>query len=218
MNRTSEPASAKGGFAEGWRAAVVELAISYAVNHPIRLDCLAILIVRIASASEIAKELGIGTSAAAHHVAELHKDGVIEYVKTEVGGSRRGASEHFYRATALPEVTEEDWLVMPRDGRRQMAGRVLQAIVAQSLAGLRCQTMESDDRLHLGWQAIEVDEEGEDEVAGLLEETSERFKQIKARNRARLKDKGADGTIRIVATMGFYRADPAEWPGRPEPL
>jgi hypothetical protein len=218
MDQPSEPASARGGFAEGWRAAVVELAISYAVNHPIRLDCLAILIVRVASASEIAKELGIGTSAAAHHIAELHKDGVIEYVKTEVGGSRRGGSEHFYRATALPQVTEEDWLAMPHDGRRQMAGRVLQAIIAQSLAGLRCQTMESDDRLHLGWQAIEVDEEGEDEVAGLLEETSERFKQIKAGNRTRLKDKGADGTIRIVATMGFYRADPSEWPGRPEPL
>jgi DNA-binding Lrp family transcriptional regulator len=218
MQKPSEPASAKGGFAEGWRAAVVELAISYAVNHPIRLDCLAILIVRIASASEIAKELGISTSAAAHHIAELHKDGVIEYIRTEVGGSRRGASEHFYRATALPEVTEEDWLVMPRDGRRQMAGRVLQAIVAQSLAGLRCQTMECDDRLHLGWQAIEVDEEGEDEVAGLLEETSERFKQVKARNRSRLEDEDKDGTIRIVATMGFYRADPGEWPGRPEPL
>lgn len=218
MQKRSEPASAKEGFAEGWRAAVVELAISYAVNHPIRLDCLAILIVRIASASEIAKELGISTSAAAHHIAELHKDGVIEYVRTEVGGSRRGASEHFYRATALPEVTEEDWLVMPREGRRQMAGRVLQAIVAQSLAGLRCQTMESDDRLHLGWQAIEVDAEGEDEVAGLLEETSECFKQIKARNRSRLKGEGKDGTVRIVATMGFYRADPGEWPGRSEPL
>lgn len=214
MDHPSEPASARGGFAEGWRAAVVELAISYAVNHPIRLDCLAILIVRVASASEIAKELGIGTSAAAHHIAELHKDGVIEYVKTEVGGSRRGASEHFYRATALPEVTEEDWLVMPHDGRRQMAGRVLQAIVAQSLAALRCQTMESDDRLHLGWQAIEVDEEGEDEVADLLEQTSERFKQVKAQNLARLKTTGERGKIRIVATMGFYRADPGEWPGR----
>jgi predicted transcriptional regulator len=218
MDNSSEPASAREGFAEGWRAAVVELAISYAVNHPIRLDCLAILIVRIASASEIAKELGISTSAAAHHIAELHKDGVIEYVKTEVGGSRRGASEHFYRATALPEVTEKDWLVMPRDGRRQMAGRVLQAIVAQSLAALRCQTMESDDGLHLGWQAIAVDKKGEDEIADLLEETSERFKQVKAHSRDRLEAAGETGKVRIVATLGFDRADPGEWPGRPEPL
>ncbi len=218
MNQPSGLASVKAGFGEGWRAAVAELAISYAVNHPIRLDCLAILIVRDASASEIAKELGISTSSAAHHIAELHKDGVIEYVKTEVGGSRRGGSEHFYRATALPEVTEEDWLVMPRDGRRQMAGRVLQAIVAQSLAALRCQTMESDDRLHLGWQAIEVDKKGEDEVARVLEQTPERFKQIKARNQVRLKAKGEKGRVRIVATMGFYRADPGERPDRPDPL
>jgi predicted transcriptional regulator len=218
MRQSSEPGRAKEGFAEGWRAAVVELAISYAVNHPIRLDCLAILIVRVASASEIAKELGISTSAAAHHIDELYKDGVIEYVKTEVGGSRRGASEHFYRATALPEVTEEDWLAMPRDGRRQMAGRVLQAIIAQSLAALRCQTMEVDDQLHLGWQAIEVDEDGEAEVAEVLAEANERFRLVKGRNIDRLKEAGKPGKVRIVATLGFVRADPSEWPGRPDLL
>jgi DNA-binding transcriptional ArsR family regulator len=217
MRQSRTAGRGKEGFAEGWRAAVVELAISYAVNHPIRLDCLAILIVRVASASEIAKELGISTSAAAHHLEELYKDGVIEYVKTEVGGSRRGASEHFYRATALPEVTEEDWLAMPHDGRRQMAGRVLQAIIAQSLAALRCQTMESDDQLHLGWQAIEVDEEGETEVAGVLAEANERFKLVKAHNRDRLKRAGEAGKVRIVATLGFDRADPGEWPGRSDP-
>jgi hypothetical protein len=218
MRQSSEAGRAKEGFAEGWRAAVVELAISYAVNHPIRLDCLAILIVRVASASEIAKELRIGTSAAAHHIEELYKDGVIEYVKTEVGGSRRGASEHFYRATALPEVTEDDWLAMPHDGRRQMAGRVLQAIIAQSLAALRCQTMEIDDQLHLGWQAIEVDEEGEGEVAEVLADANERFKLVKGHNKDRLKRAGKTGKVRIVATLGFFRANPSEWPGRPDPL
>jgi predicted transcriptional regulator len=207
----------KEGFAEGWRAAVVELAISYAVNHPVRLDCLAILIVRTASASEIARELGITVTTASHHVGELHKDGVVEYVRTEMGGSRRGAAEHYYRATALPEVTDEDWLAMPHDGRRQMAGRVLQAIVAQSLAALRCQTMEVDDHLHLGWQAMEVDEEGEEEVATALAEVSERFKTIKERCRARIEKSGEAGKVRIVSTMGFYRADPSEWPGREEP-
>jgi predicted transcriptional regulator len=214
MGRSRNVQPEKGGFAESWRAAVIELAISYAVNHPIRLDCLVILIVRVASASEIAKELGISVTTAAHHVEELYKDGVVEYVKTETGGSRRGAPEHYYRATALPEVTDEDWQVMPHDCRRQMAGRVLQAIVAQSLAALRCQTMEADDKLHLGWQAIEVDNEGEDEVAELLEETNERFKVIKDRSKTRLGEAGLEGMVRIVATLGFCRADPGKWSGR----
>jgi predicted transcriptional regulator len=214
MGQSKNTQPEKGGFAESWRAAVIELAISYAVNHPIRLDCLAILILRVASASEIARELDINVTTAAHHVEELYKDGVVEYVKTETGGSRRGAPEHFYRATALPEVTDQDWQVMPPDCRRQMAGRVLQAIVAQSLAALRCQTMEADDKLHLGWQAIPVDDEGEDEVAELLEETGERFKVIKALNKDRLKQAGEEGTVRVVALLGFWRADPGEWAGR----
>lgn len=217
MRQANDAEPTRGGFAEGWRAAVVELAISYAVNHPIRLDCLAILIVRVASPSEIARELGISTSSAAHHVSELHKDGVVEFVKTEVGGSRRGGAEHFYRATALPEVTDEDWLKMPTEGRRKMAGRVLQAIVAQSLAALRCQTMEVDDQLHLGWQAIPVDIEGEDEVAELLTATSEKATAIKTRNQARLEEAGEEGTVRIVATLGFWRADPSTGPGRLDP-
>ena len=212
--RADRSGAPKEGFAEGWRAAIFELAISYAVNHPVRLDCLAILIVRVASASDIAKELGITVTTAAHHVNELYKDGVVEYVKTEFGDGRRGAAEHYYRATALPEVTDEDWQGMPYDARRQMAGRVLQAIVAQSLAALRCQTMEADDQLHLGWQAIAVDGEGENEVAELLAETSERFKTIKGLNQARLKKAGQEGKVRVVATLGFYRADPSEWPGR----
>ncbi len=204
----------KEGFGQSWRAAVIELAISYAVNHPVRLDCLAILIIRVASATEIAEELGIDVPAASHHIQALHSDGVVEYVKTETGGDRRGGAEHFYRATALPEVTEEDWLKMPHDCRRQMAGRVLQAIIGLSLSAMRCQTMEEDDNLLLGWQAIPVDDQGEDELAELLAETSKREMEIKARTANRLAKAGKQGRVRIVANMGFWQADPGEWAGR----
>ncbi len=214
MNTPPADEEGKEGFGESWRAAVIEMAISYVVNHPIRLDCLAILIVRVASPSEIASELGISTASAAHHVGELYKDGVVEFVKHEMGGSRRGGTEHYYRATALPEVTDEDWKQMPDDCRRRMAGRVLQAIVAQSLAALRYQTMERDDQLHLGWQAIPVDSEGEEEMATLLEDASRDAMQIKMRNQKRLADAGGNGRIRIVALLGFWRGDPTAWPGR----
>lgn len=214
MGKSRNVQPGKNGFGENWRAAVFELAISYAVNHPIRLDCLVILIIRVASAKEIAAELGISIPDAAHHIDALYKDGVAEYVKTETGGSRRNAPEHFYRATALPEVTEDDWLKMPHDCRRQMAGRVLQAIVALGLSAMRCQTMEIDDNLNLGWQAVPVDDEGEVEAAELLAETSKKAMQIKARNQKRLAKAGKEGAVRIIATMGFYQPDPGTWPGR----
>lgn len=204
----------KDGFGENWRAAVIELAISYAVNHPTRLDCLAILIIRVASAKEIAEELGKNTPEVSHHIDELYKDGVIEFVRSKTGGPRRGGTENFYRATALPEVSEQDWLKMPPDCRRQMAGRVLQAIVGLSLSSMRCQTMEEDDNLFLGWQAVPVDGQGVDELTELYVETARREMEIKTRNANRLAEAGEQGRVRVVANMAFWQADPGQWADR----
>ena len=207
----------KDGFGENWRAAVIELAISYAVNHPTRLDCLAILIIRVASAKEIGKELGKSTPEVSHHIEELYKDGVIEFIRSETGGSRRGGTENFYRATALPAVTENDWLKMPHDCRRQMAGRVLQAVIGLSLASMRCQTMEEDDNLFIGWQAIPVDDQGVDELTELQVETARRGAEIKAKNAKRLAKAGMPGRVRVAANMAFWQADPGEWADRLKP-
>lgn len=217
MGQLSDEGPGKGGFGANWRAAVIELAISYAVNHPTRLDCLAILLIRVASATEIARELGRNTPEVSHHLEELYKDGVIEYVGSKTGGSRRGGTENYYRATALAEVTEKDWLKMPHDCRRQMAGRVLQAVVGFSLASMRCQTMEEDDNLFLGWQAIPVDDEGVDELTELHVEVSRREAEIKARNAERLAEAGKPGRVRLVANMAFWQADPGEWAERLKP-
>ena len=148
---------AEKGYAEGWRAKVPEAAASYAVNHPIRLDCMAILIERVASAKEIAAVLGIETHAADHHLHDLYVDGVIERVKTESGGKRRGASEHFYRARMRPEVSNEELAQMPPQGRRAMAGCVARAIIALTLSSLRHGAMDDDDKLHLAWKVVPAD-------------------------------------------------------------
>ena len=212
QSRSARPG--KEGFGQSWRAAVVELAISYAVNHPTRLDCLAILIIRVASAKEIGKELGKSTPEVSHHIEELYKDGVIEFIRSETGGSRRGGTENFYRATALPAVSEDDWLKMPHEYRRKMSGRVLQAIVGLSLASMRCQTMEEDDNLFLGWQAIPVDDQGVGELTELHVETARREAEIKAKCSNRLAEAGKPGRVRVVADMAFWQADPGEWADR----
>lgn len=202
-------------FGDGWRATAIEHAISYAANHPVRLDCLAILIDRDASAKIISAELKMDNiPAIARHLEGMYKDGTIELVESKTGGPRRAATEKFYRACALPKVTEEDWLKMPDDGRRRMAGCVLQAVVALSLSALRCQTMEQDDNLNIGWQVVPVDEEGEGELVDLLVEFGERVDELKARNAARLDESGEQGTPRVVSRLSFVQADPTTWKGR----
>lgn len=196
------------GFAEGWRAGVHEAAISYAVNHPIRLDCLAILIERTASSKEIAEVLEVEVPAADHHVRELFVDGVVELVNTEKGGRRRGAEEHFYRARVRPEVGNEELARMPRKRRRDMAGCILRAIVALGLSSLRHGAMDDDDDLHLAWKVVPVDTEGAAELADALAESLERVEAIRERNEARAAESGARLSPRIVGSMGFKRGEP----------
>lgn len=200
---------AEKGFAEGWRAKVPEAAASYAVNHPIRLDCLAILIERVASAKEIAAILGIDTPSADHHLQDLYVDGVIERMKTERGGPRRGASEHFYRAMVRPEISDEELARMPKQARRVMAGCVARAIIALTLSSLRHGAMDDDDNLHLAWKLISVDAEGDDELAEAEANFLEEIEAIAERNKARAaKQRGAKLTARIVASLGFKRGEP----------
>ena len=68
-----------------------------ALAHPLRVEILTILNERMASPNELSKELDEGLSQVSYHVKVLKDFECIEMVKTE---PRRGAVEHYYRATS----------------------------------------------------------------------------------------------------------------------
>jgi predicted transcriptional regulator len=65
-------------------------------KRPIRIDALAILNEREASAVEIARQIGEDLNKVGNHVKALYDCGCIERTKTEF---KRGADVHFYRAS-----------------------------------------------------------------------------------------------------------------------
>src|SRR5215207_4348673 len=89
--------------------------IARAMSHPIRFQALTILSERVASPNEMARELGQSVGVLAYHVRVLRDLGAIELVDTR---PRRGATEHFYRATVRPWFSEEDLEGMPPHARR----------------------------------------------------------------------------------------------------
>lgn len=205
----------KDGFAEGWRAASTELATSHAVNHPVRLDCYAILLERDASASEISDELKESLRTVSYHLDELHGCGVIRCVGKKHGGPRRGGFEYFYRAVTCAEVQDGAWNTLPQGARREIAGRAFRAIVALGLSSLRCEEMETDPLLRVIWMKVPVDAEGDQEVADFLEETNDRAQALKARIGKRLAATGSQEIkTRILSLLGFPRGDPGGWAGR----
>jgi DNA-binding transcriptional ArsR family regulator len=94
---------------------IVDQQVIKALVHPIRAQALAILNERTASPNEIAKELGQGVGHVSYHINVLQKCECIELVDT---APRRGAVEHYYRATSREDrhlawtpmlVDEQGW-------------------------------------------------------------------------------------------------------------
>src|SRR5262249_44363076 len=97
-----------------------------ALAHPLRVEILAILNERMASPNELSKELEEGLSQVSYHVKVLKDFECIEMVKTE---PRRGAVEHYYRATARAFLSDSDWQTLPESVKPGMSASVLRMVV-----------------------------------------------------------------------------------------
>jgi DNA-binding transcriptional ArsR family regulator len=70
-----------------------------ALSHPLRAQALPLFDGRPISPNQVARQLDVDVSRLAYHVRVLRQLGCIELVETK---QKRGALEHFYRATELP--------------------------------------------------------------------------------------------------------------------
>src|SRR4051794_40428659 len=88
----------------------LEARIAKALAHPLRARILERLGERVASPGHLAAELGAPLGVVSYHVRMLHDYECVELVRTE---PRRGALQHFYRATARPRLDEQQRRTLP---------------------------------------------------------------------------------------------------------
>jgi Helix-turn-helix domain len=181
----------------------VDERVAHAIGHPMRIDALSMFHERTASPKEIADEIGVPVGKVAFHVKELLNTGCIELVKTE---PRRGAVEHYYRATRPPLLTDEDWRQL-EDGetRQEIAALAFNAVIAEGLAALRAGKMDDDD-LHLSWQVVKLDPEGRRELAEHQMDALRRTEEIRVASETRLAASGEEGTATFTGAFGFERS------------
>ena len=180
----------------------VDELVVFVVQHPIRVDALQILHEREASASDIARQIGQDLKKVGNHVKALADYGCIELVRTE---KKRGAEEHFYRASLRPCIGKEEWAQLSPEARHEISALVFQAIVAEALAAFRAGKFDSRLDRHLSWVPMKLDEEGWRELMNELEESLERIQGIKERADERLCSSGEKGFPAIAAAIGFER-------------
>lgn len=177
--------------------------LTNAISHPIRVKVLGILNRRVASPSEMAKEIGVNLSLLSHHVRVLKDEGCIELVKTE---PRRGAVEHYYRANVPAYFAEEEWAKLSQPRREAISGLICQAMVSEFFGALESNSLDARMDRVLGWTPFMVDNEGWRELVEMLNEMLERTEQIRTGAAERLLGTGEEGEEVVVALMGFERS------------
>lgn len=172
--------------------------VARAIAHPLRRQILGALGEREASPSALAERLGHSVGKVSYHVNRLVELGLAELVRT---APRRGATEHFYRATgttyfpgdtlaALPEATRDALLA---SWWRQLSDDVARGTAARGWERPEAQALRA---------SLTLDERGFRELGNALEALHARALRIEATAEKRLA-RGAPPARAIVALLLF---------------
>jgi DNA-binding transcriptional ArsR family regulator len=139
--------------------------IAKALSHPVRMRVLIALSEAVASPNELSKQLEESLGVVSYHVKQLEELDCIELVKTE---QRRGAIEHYYRATTRP-IFDEGWDQLPREARTQISSAVLSEIWRDVGRSLMAGSFDREPERHLSRTPLVLDRKGWDALNARLE-------------------------------------------------
>src|SRR3954465_7648934 len=182
-----------------------EARIAKALAHPLRARILQRLGERVAGPGDLAVALRAPLGGGSYHVRMLRDYDCVELVRTE---PRRGALQHFYRATARPQLDEDQWRTLPSGLRRELAGETIADIV-KDLGDAADAGMLDDPEVTVTRAPLELDERGWRKLNRLLSRTMEQALQIASESAARHADGGTAVFPSELAILHFKRAQPA---------
>ncbi|MDQ2631923.1 MAG: helix-turn-helix domain-containing protein [Actinomycetota bacterium] len=188
----------------------VEQIVAKAFAHPLRVQILIILNEKVASPNMLAQELDQSLNLVAYHVRVLEKYDCIELVDTK---QRRGATEHFYRATRRQFLTDSEWSNLPESLRPGLSGAMLKSAFDDIEEALDKETFDELEDRHLSRTPMVVDKKGWKDASELLEGTLERLLEIQAEANERLAKSDEESLLCKVVMLHFKSPASAEGDG-----
>jgi DNA-binding transcriptional ArsR family regulator len=173
-----------------------EARIAKVLAHPLRARILQRLGERVASPGDLAVELGAPLGVVSYGVCMLRDYDGIELVRTE---PRRGALQHFYRATARPNLDADQWRTLPSGLRRELSGETIHELVDDLGEAADGGTLD-DTELILSRMPLELDERGFKDAqpaarAHARAGTRDRRRELRPRDRPGIPDRARDPAL-----------------------
>jgi DNA-binding transcriptional ArsR family regulator len=177
----------------------IDQRIMKALSHPLRVRMLTLLNQKVSSPSELAEELDEPLGNVSYHMRFLADLNMVRLVRTE---PRRGAVEHYYEALEPPLISDDDWAELPVALRRALSDSTL-SNVARDLKGAAAAGGFDRPNIHLSRTALLLDEQGWDDLAGVLAEVLERARKIQDQSNKRRKRAQNGGIATALVLMQF---------------
>lgn len=175
--------------------------LAKALAHPLRVRILSSLHKGISSPNQLAQELNEPLGNVSYHVKTLLEYDCVELVKTE---PRRGAVEHFYRATDRAFLSDSDWAKIPASARKGISGSLIESIGQSTTDALAAGTIEGRSDSHISDSPLTLDEKGWKDLNKVLAEAVKKGAEIQKEASKRLgKNKKTDGIPTRLAIMHF---------------
>jgi DNA-binding transcriptional ArsR family regulator len=182
-------------------AETIDPRLVQSLAHPLRIRILETLSDHVASPNVIAEKLDEGLTGVAYHTRALGRLGALELVDT---ARRRGAIEHFYKATPRAFVGDPSWRKVPPSLLGGVSAATLQTFLDKAIAALEAGTLDGRADTVFRWMPLSLDEEGWKEVVAIMEEATKLMLAAHLRSQDRLGENGGRNAVSAVVGQAAF--------------
>jgi hypothetical protein len=192
--------------------ALVDPGLVKALDHVLRQHILLAMVQGEVSPKELAKALNEGLSQVSYHVRVLHDDcdGLIERTRTE---PRRGATEHFYRASAKTLLPAKTWRRLATGLRAAVGAGQASDLFDDLATALKAGKLQGTNDV-IARTPLALDEEGQRNVKAIAERAIKEVEDEQQATASRMRKANGDGeraTGHTFALLAFEATwEPAE--------
>ena len=196
-------------------ADALDASVLKALGHPLRMRLLTFITERgEASPVEMSRALDQPLTSVSHHTRVLRDLGYIELARTQ---PRRGALEHYYRATAPPFLDDQHWELLPAPARRRVAAQLFRQVFRDAATAGQSGGFDAASA-HIARMVLDLDARGWRDLSRAVLTLLRRAEAIQARSDVR-RDGGRaepeEARPSELAILHFAVPKPASGPDRP---
>lgn len=224
MIHSMNPKHSEGAPASGiWRGVKSRVEylrrLSVVFAFDLRIKIVTELYLREMSPKQFYEEFGGGSLPRVdRHFKKLAEHGWLKFMRSETGGSRRGATEHFYRAPELAVIDNETWALVPYSMRVAMSWRTFKILAERVRDALKADTLDARAESHVSWTTWAVDQIGWERVVAAIDALFEFIFEEQNEAKLRISETEERAMVATVALAAFESPRPSDsGPGRALP-